>query len=70
MTKEKPLNQNNIWHKFFIRSANAFAFDLKDQEIDLKQFSIEELYSLAAVCDDIAVRGLVFKKELEKRIKN
>ncbi len=69
MTQEKPINQSTIWHKFFIRSANAFIFDLNDQEIDLNQFSIEELYRMVAVCDDITNKGRVFKKELEKRIK-
>ena len=68
MTTKKPIDQNSIWHKFFIRSANNFAFDLKDNEIDLKQFSTEDLFSLVAVLDDIVIKGKYFKEELEKRI--
>jgi hypothetical protein len=67
--KPKKTTQNTIWHNFFIRSANAFIFDLNDTMRDSKQFSDEELLSLTAICDNIAVKGLVFKKELEKRIK-
>jgi len=69
MTTKKPIDQNYIWHKLFLRSANIFAFDLKNQEIDLKQFSLEDLYNLVAVCDDIVVRSKVFKNELERRVK-
>jgi len=59
-----------IWHNFFIRSANAFIFDLNDKMRDLKQFSDEEILGLAAICNNIAVKGLVFKDELEKRVGN
>jgi len=68
----KPENltiQNTIWYNFFIRSANAFIFDLNDKMRDLKQFSDEEILSLAAICNNIAVKGLVFKEELEKRVR-
>lgn len=72
MNTKKPINQNiwqnYIWHKLFLRSANAFAFDLKDKEIDLEQFSVEDLYSLVAICDDLAVKSLIFKDELKRRI--
>jgi len=69
MKPENPTTQNTIWHNFFIRSANAFIFDLNDKMKDLKQFSDEELLSLAAICNNIAVKGLVFKDELENRVK-
>jgi hypothetical protein len=69
MKPENPAIQNTIWHSLFIRSANSFVFDLNDQMKDLGQFSNEELLSLTAICNNIAVKGLVFKKELEKRVK-
>ena len=68
MTTKKPIDQNYIWRQLIIRSANNFIFDLKDKEIDLKQFSIEELYNLVAVFDDVLSKARLFKDELEKRI--
>jgi hypothetical protein len=69
MKDNKNELNKTIWHNFFTRSANAFIFDLNDKMRDLKQFSDEELLSLAAICNNIAVKGLVFKEELEKRVK-
>ena len=70
MTTKKPIDHNFIWRKFFIRSANAFMFDLKDQEINLQQFSVEDLYNLVAILDNILVKGKIFKEELIKRVNN
>ena len=70
----KPIKENKnevsnkIWYNFFIRSANGFVFDLLDKEKDLREFSVEQIYNMVAVCDNVASKVRVFKEELEKRV--
>jgi hypothetical protein len=68
MKPENTAIQNTIWHSFFIRSANSFVFDLLDETRDLKGFSLEQIYNMVAVFDNVAAKATIFKEELKKRV--